>query len=750
MYDSELSQNFALDNAFQKWKTPSQSVPLHETKPHFRVYTPHIHEESFGDTSIALFEQPLLSTFKPTVDTFAMNSFSSLPNVSLLQTITNVEKSIIERNTNIVNASLLPFFGSRLRQDMSGTKMDNDYRPNSRQFSSLFTGSNDFMFDKKPDTPDSFFDPPESRERQILTSSGRGGESTQFMHIDIDRYRTDITKRDDCFERIPVGRSLTKDPHVPASDGYHGMYRFIDADRERNYSYGKQMLEPLLSMDVPTAPILKRPDTSSMPQSSIVATKPRIYDGAIDQENRFSFITTSSVKKETSLPVSTKNQETNHKFVVQKDLGNEFLSSSFVPPRSVSTPQGNINMIEEFTDTVQPRKRSWSIPLIKGQSLRHPMDDHIAQTTKRVPDRGSVVPESIIGSKSIVASNTDISAQHNKSTRRSTGSVDSMNTVIPKCNTLLDQIQSSVNPTKRVQLRNISEHDTYHPQRTFETIPYTESTRSVLKKEVPIKGVSEVKKVVRFALTDTTEQCNEPKKTRRQMEYPQGNSNSRVWKFQQDDIPKQMSSLQKELRFIEFDYEWPKYLEPKTKKKDFVLNDLRNLRDTKRVSNMSNTATLDSTNTIGVRKPLSTMGQTMDRIGTSIETLSLKKEEKGWPINDKKSAIHIAAPSNDSMLSKLTRSTVRTTDHEYTNDTYIPSYEFPVLNTESTKTSRRPKYDSSVHSPNPNPRNTTQSQTSFYQNIATSNRATNSPFAPIPSMPPVTASKDGIQSTIRI
>jgi hypothetical protein len=234
------------------------------------------------------------------------------------------------------------------------------------------------------------------------------------------------------------------------------------------------------------------------------------------------------------------------------------------------------------------------------------------------------------------------------------------------------------------------------------------------------------------------------------MEYPQGNSNSRVWKFQQEDVPKQMSSLQNELRLIEFDYEWPKYLEPKTKKKDFVLNSLRNLRDTKRVSTVSNTEKLDSTNTIGVRKPLSMMGQTMDRIGTSIETLSLKKEEKGWPINDKKSAVHIAAPSNDSILSKLTRSTVRTTDHEYTNNTYIPSYEFPVLNTENTKTSRRPKYNSAVHSPNPNPRNMTQSQASFYQNSSTSNRATNSPFAPIPSMPPVSASKDGIQTTIRI
>ena len=86
------------------------------------------------------------------------------------------------------------------------------------------------------------------------------------------------------------------------------------------------------------------------------------------------------------------------------------------------------------------------------------------------------------------------------------------------------------------------------------------------------------------------------------MEYPQGNSNSRVWKFQQEDIPKHMSSLQEELRLIKYDYEWPKYLEPKTKRKDFVLNGLRNLYDTKCVSTVSNTETLDSTNTIGVQK----------------------------------------------------------------------------------------------------------------------------------------------------
>ena len=94
MYDSELSQHFALDNAFQKWKAPAQSLPVHETKPLFRVYTPHIHEELFEDASVALFEQPLLSTFKPTVDTFAMNSFSSLPNVSLYRP-TRIQKGVI-------------------------------------------------------------------------------------------------------------------------------------------------------------------------------------------------------------------------------------------------------------------------------------------------------------------------------------------------------------------------------------------------------------------------------------------------------------------------------------------------------------------------------------------------------------------------------------------------------------------------------------------------------------------------------
>ena len=183
-------------------------------------------KESFKDDgSLNVYQQPLISVYTPYIDKFSTFSFTSLSNAPLLQTNENFDSSLAK------NSSLVPFFGPRLTQDMSGTSMPNDYRPHSLPRVSLFTGVNDYTFDRKVDTPNSFFTPKESKEKFILTSSGKGTESTCMMNVDLDRFKMDLTKKDDCFDRINVGRSLQMNPNVPASEGFQSFYCYVDDDK---------------------------------------------------------------------------------------------------------------------------------------------------------------------------------------------------------------------------------------------------------------------------------------------------------------------------------------------------------------------------------------------------------------------------------------------------------------------------------------------------------------------------------------
>ena len=739
-FDSKVSQQHELTKALNQWKEPEQSIPVYDNKPTFRTYTPHIGEESFDDSSSTIYQHPLLSTFKEKIDSFAMYSFSSLPNVSILQNTTYTTPNKI-----ITNASLVPFFGPKMRQDMSGTKMNNDYRPNFRQLSSLYTGSNDFLFDRKPDTPDTFFTPLESKEKKALTSSGRSSDNTTVTNIDMDRYRMDITKKDDCFEQISVGPSLMKNSSIPASDGYQSMYRFIDDDKQRRYSYGTQMLEPLVSMDVPTFPRLPKPDTSSMPHSNISETKPRIFDGAIDQKDRFSFVTPPPITSNDKTPITTRNQSTQHKYVIQKDLGHTFLSTSFVNIRQ-QLHQGQ-QSVESFENTTHPLKQSLTLPVVKGQAFSHPIDYHIAQTTKLSQDRGTYDPISINGPKSLVAIGEDTSALYNNTTRRLSESLLFTNHTVPRCNTLLDKIQCDVYPTKRINVNNNSQEirDVYPQQRNMNTFHHNQTPRSVIKKEVPMNGQSETKKIVRFAVPETYDR-QDIRETKRHTEIPIRKMQNRIQNNFQQHIDTKRTTLQDELRLIEYDYQWPKYTEPSKKKHPFVSKDMR-------ITKRSSVSPVDpnSTNMIGIKKPSRTGGETIDNIKLFTKNLSLKKEQKIWPSDIIGSSTHTSGPVLD-RTPKPTRTTTRTTDQEYDNKIFIPSYKFPTEH--SQQTSRRyPKSDSINESPRPIARNTTQNLSSFYENTSKFNRSSDnndlSKFSPIPTAQSIPASSNGVQSTNR-
>ena len=279
-YDSGISQSKKFDNAINIFKTPQISTALPSNNiTAIKIKSPYV-KESFKNNkhknSSDFYKHPHLIEYTPYVDKFERFSYSSLSNASLLKTNEHFNSSLL------TSSSLVPFFGPRLTQDMSGTKMPNDLRKNNYKQVSLFTGVNDYTFQRKIDSPDNFFKPVESKEKFKLTSSGKGTESTCMMNIDLDRYKMDLTKKDDCFDRTQVGPSLKRDPNIPASDGFQSFYRYIDDDVNRRYSYGLQMLENLKIMDVPTFPKLPVPKSSSMPQDDTIISKPRIFDGAID------------------------------------------------------------------------------------------------------------------------------------------------------------------------------------------------------------------------------------------------------------------------------------------------------------------------------------------------------------------------------------------------------------------------------------------------------------------------------------
>ena len=130
-FDSGISQinTFNVNN----WQTPqiSKSVDSENIIP-IKIKTPKVKESFTGDGSMNIYQQPLISVYTPRIDNFSTFSFTSLSNAPLLQSNEHFDNSLAK------NSSLLPFFGPRLTQDMSGTNMANDYRPHSLPRVSLF------------------------------------------------------------------------------------------------------------------------------------------------------------------------------------------------------------------------------------------------------------------------------------------------------------------------------------------------------------------------------------------------------------------------------------------------------------------------------------------------------------------------------------------------------------------------------------------------------------------------------------
>ena len=728
-FDSGISQinTFNVTN----WQTPqiSKSVDSENTIP-IKIRTPKVKESFKNDGSMNVYQQPLLSVYTPHIDNFSTFSFSSLSNAPLLQSNEKFDNSLAK------NSSLVPFFGPRLTQDMSGTNMPNDYRPNSLSRVSRFTGVNDFTFERRVDTPDYFFTPKESKEKFILTSSGKGTEATCMMNVDLDRYKMDLTRKDDCFDRINVGRSLQPDPNVPASDGFQSFYRYINDDKLPRYSDGTQMLENLKVMDVPTFTLLPKPDTSVMPQENTLSTKPRIYDGAMDlKESRF-FVPPEGNSNDLTRASNERDPSPEYKLTVQNDIENSRLSASFVTQRDVLQKSNT----EPFTNEFNVKKQSLSIPLVTGKALNHPYNILDSENTKLSKCREHETDFSSIGKKSIVSSNEDVSFEQERNNERTSGSSLFIN-AIPKTN---KDLRPKSYPTKK---RNITVDPfdfQYHSvvNTNLQSYPQQNSTKTK-NKEILNQKHSDIKKVVRFKIDENVKQdiVLKQKKT---------NYISNQHPF--DDFQKQVyenngridcESLQDELKLVEFEKEWPKILLPKNNVSiDFPLE----LRKTKR-----NSLKRVSTTDIGVKKGTRTMGESVDILGVQNENISLKKAQKLWPASNAGSSTHIAAPL-ETRTNENTRPVKRITDHDYNTQQYLPERVFP---NEHVKITTKKKVQTEMRAPNPSVIHTNNdAQRTFYSSFTSNNKHTDSSFThqptPHKALLSVNTENIGVQSNIRV
>ena len=312
------------------------------------------------------YEHPLLS--KEKIDNFLITSAKESSHYE------NFLISPVSVSFNTSVTQNIPFFGSKLRQDMSGTNMPNDFKKSSTNHVSRMTGMNDFNFNHKQDGPKKFFKTLESKESKILTSSGKAAESTALMNVDRDRFRMDLKLKDDCFPRTQVGPSINTDASVPASGGFQSFYRHVDHERSRNYTYGVHMLGPLIEMKLPVFPKNKLLNINDEPHLNSLSTKPRIFDG--DKEYSRS-LKPPAMKQQQNIIVPKDDR------FVQKEkasLEKQLVSSSFVTPRLYSQPNQPIKH-EHFTNELETN------PIINIRTEEHPVSyifpSHTKQSSKR-------------------------------------------------------------------------------------------------------------------------------------------------------------------------------------------------------------------------------------------------------------------------------------------------------------------------------------------------------------------------------
>ena len=71
-FDSGLSRNNNFNTAVDSWKTPQISIPLHTNDPKpIKIKTPYV-KEPFGDIHGDIYQQPLLSVYKPYTHDFVL------------------------------------------------------------------------------------------------------------------------------------------------------------------------------------------------------------------------------------------------------------------------------------------------------------------------------------------------------------------------------------------------------------------------------------------------------------------------------------------------------------------------------------------------------------------------------------------------------------------------------------------------------------------------------------------------------
>ena len=688
-FNSGNSQQYDLDSAIKKYSFPDTSKPIIQKQPPTRLLTPKVHEP-FKDKSPQLYEQPLLSKYKPSYDFFTKDADSSLSNVPIsFLTQTNIS------NVNTSNVPYYgPFFGSSLQQDMSGTSNPNAFRKNTSHHVSLYTGTNDFTFERKKDMPEIFFSPTESKETKVLKSSGKGAEATSMMDIDRDRFQMDITKKDDCFEQIHVGPSINTDSNVPASGGFQSYYRYIDHDKSRKYNYGVHMSGPLLKMDVPDFPKLPPPKTESMPQTYVKATKPRIFDGAIDLQHSNFYKASQNNSRINNIPNFDKIL-TNKKGAYQNDVGNKFISTSFITPYKTLDYEKH----EHFTDTLYSNNNTLSQPMIKGQSQEHPFNSNVQEYTKK--NNNTYAPIKIdTGMKSIVPSISDFDEKYERSKERHSGSsllqtvnapkspfeINDLNTsslkqkksYVSKLDTLNSElVRSLINPN----LSQNPEYNNYNPN--------VETEVRTLKHIVLPKTAEYIKTTVHDDL----------KKTKR-VSYESDKSQIPIMNIKNQAGTIERIEYNIETTPIETGYgenNFLRYIAPKP-----VLNTVpvQNLRSTNR-----NTDMVINSKDIGMKKNIKTGGQTFDTIKSFTIMPSLKKEQKIMPLSSNKFNTHINSP-----MMNTTNLNLRNIKSVINNDfhrqpLFIPSKSFPYKDYGKMSCRRHSDMDIMIRSGNPHTSN---------------------------------------------
>ena len=769
-FDSGLSRNNNFNTAVDSWKTPQISTPLHTNDPKpIKIKTPYV-KEPFGDIHGDIYQQPLLSVYEPYTHDFALHSFSSLPNAPLLQKKENFD------NTPSTGSSMVPFFGPRLLQDMSGTQMPNDFRSNKLSQVSMFTGINDYKFARKVDTPNYFFQPNESKEKYKLTSSGKGTESTCMMNIDLDRYAMDITKKDECFDRTQVGRSLAHNANVPASDGFQSFYRYIDEDKKRKYNYGVNMLADLKVMDVPTFPWLPKPHTSAMPQENTVSTKPRIFDGSLDlQTSRFYNPSQKDYRNESN-PDITKSTESFKKTAVQADIKDKQQSELMIPLRDplMIAPNNYVRITDNDTND---KKVSMSIPVIQGRSLSNPFNNTPNETMHTTPtdvskeaftndwnntqqrassalsihpligtitERNDRYVFPIIGKRSIVPSSVDDHFQQDRFTER-LQPPPSYGPLVSKHRSNVDTSTYTNNSKKKALSGDTSDFKVY-PALNSNLRPFPKKENTPKHDRYDTDTHSEVRKIVRFKQTDPEPNWFfKEKKTRRDTDQFAFETFPRHFLDTTTRMTADTTSETSDSRIIEVDRSWPKQLLPKTKENTDVSLELRK---TKRNSS-NNEAFLE----FGIKKGQRTSGETLDVVGSKSKNLSLKKSEKIWPMIRAGSNTHIAAPL-EIETNENTRTSKNITDQALNHSHHLPTRVFP--NDVARVTSRRHSdMDLIYRTPNPSfSYHTNDSQRQFFQNFSSRDKSKSTSFVydPIPKNANIATGIDtvGIQTNVRV